>query len=119
MQKLWTAFLNSKREGEGRSFTFLFRISEVEFEEINKSGCWTHFLLYRVDAVRVSHHLNEPTSRPSCQNLIRLDPHADPLGLPNLLNLVNNLHCELFLPYIVVRLHDHLDQLPTLQVPVG
>lgn len=59
-----------------------------------------------VEAHRVGDEFNQTTVRARRQNLIGLHPQIDFLELEDLVNLADQLHRELLLPHVVIRLHN-------------
>ena len=89
-----------------------FRIAPSKFvdEILVKRGAMLSMNF--VETLRIGHEFDQATIRSSCQDLIRLHPQIAPLELENLIDLAHQLHRELLLPNIIVRLNNHAKKPP-------
>jgi len=72
--------------------------------------------VYLIQAHRIVDVVNQPAVRASCDNLIGLQPERQLLHVEYLLDFADKLHRELFLPHIIVALHNESEEPPRLQV---
>lgn len=76
-------------------------------------------LLDAGDAESVHAYLNQSTTLPCGQYLVGLEPQVELLLLEYLIKLADQLDCELFLPYVIIRLDYDSEKLPGEQATVG
>lgn len=76
-------------------------------------------LMDLVKTHRIVDHFDQAAVGPCCQDLVRLQPQRQLLDLKYLVNLRDELHCELLLTDIIDRLHDDTAEVPGLELAEG